>query len=187
MACWAWKVPSLPVKPCTSNRVFSLTRTLIGCSPCGRCHHFLRRVAHPVGNDNLESRFAQDFASLLGIGALHADHDRNRLGHRAGCLHHALRHDIAAQDSAEDIDEYRLHGFIGKQDAERIANLFDIGAAAASRKFAGLPPANFTISMVAMANPAPFTRQATLPSSLMYVNPNFEASTSRGSSSFRSR
>ena len=37
----------------------------------------------------------------------------------------------------------------------------------ASRKFAGLPPANFTISMVAMANPAPFTRQATLPSSLM--------------------
>ena len=36
-----------------------------------------------------------------------------------------------------------------------------------SRKFAGLPPAYLMMSMVAMASPAPFTMQATLPSSLM--------------------
>ena len=36
-----------------------------------------------------------------------------------------------------------------------------------SRKFAGLPPANLMMSMVAIAKPAPFTMQATLPSSLM--------------------
>src|SRR6266568_2328523 len=36
-----------------------------------------------------------------------------------------------------------------------------------SRKFAGEPPAYLMMSMVAMARPAPFTMQATLPSSLM--------------------
>ena len=36
-----------------------------------------------------------------------------------------------------------------------------------SRKLAGLPPAYLMMSMVAMARPAPFTMQATVPSSLM--------------------
>ena len=36
-----------------------------------------------------------------------------------------------------------------------------------SRKLAGSPPASLTMSMVAMARPAPLTMQPTLPSSLM--------------------
>ena len=36
-----------------------------------------------------------------------------------------------------------------------------------SRKLAGVPPADFTMSMVAMASPAPFTMQPMLPSSAM--------------------
>ena len=36
-----------------------------------------------------------------------------------------------------------------------------------SRKLAGLPPKCWMMSMVAMARPAPLTRQAMLPSSLM--------------------
>src|SRR4029077_7254012 len=36
-----------------------------------------------------------------------------------------------------------------------------------SRKFAGLPPLSLMMSMVAMARPAPFTMQPTVPSSLM--------------------
>src|SRR5579862_6678805 len=36
-----------------------------------------------------------------------------------------------------------------------------------SKKFAGLPPEYLTMSIVAMARPAPLTMQATLPSSLM--------------------
>ncbi|MNF09003.1 hypothetical protein D3C80_2095600 [compost metagenome] len=35
-----------------------------------------------------------------------------------------------------------------------------------SKKFAGSPPANLMISIVAIARPAPFTIQPTLPSSL---------------------
>ncbi len=53
----------------------------------------------------------------------------------------------------------------------RMRNAFLICSALAppptSRKFAGLPPAYLMMSMVAMASPAPFTMQATLPSSLM--------------------
>src|ERR1700722_1533864 len=53
----------------------------------------------------------------------------------------------------------------------KIRNAFLICSAFAppptSRKFAGLPPAYFTMSMVAIARPAPFTMQAMSPSSLM--------------------
>src|SRR5579864_2362757 len=53
----------------------------------------------------------------------------------------------------------------------RISNAWPICSAFAppptSKKFAGDPPAYLMMSMVAMASPAPFTRQAMLPSSLM--------------------
>ena len=56
-----------------------------------------------------------------------------------------------------------------------------------SRKFAGSPPTSLIVSIVAMARPAPLTRQPTLPSSLMNDRPYLLASTSAGSSSLRSR
>ena len=53
----------------------------------------------------------------------------------------------------------------------RIRKAFSICSALAppptSRKLAGSPPASLMMSMVAMARPAPFTMQPTLPSSLM--------------------
>src|SRR4029450_8168495 len=56
-----------------------------------------------------------------------------------------------------------------------------------SRKLAGSPPYNLMMSIVAIARPAPFTRQAMFPSRPMELRPCFEASTSRGSSSAISR
>src|SRR5574341_466335 len=54
---------------------------------------------------------------------------------------------------------------------ERIRNAFSICSGEAppptSRKFAGSPPASLMMSIVAIARPAPFTMQPTLPSSLM--------------------
>src|SRR5712671_6472935 len=54
---------------------------------------------------------------------------------------------------------------------ERMRNAFSICSGEAppptSRKLAGSPPASLTMSMVAIASPAPFTMQPTLPSSLM--------------------
>ena len=48
-----------------------------------------------------------------------------------------------------------------------ILDLLGDCAAADVEEVAGLPPASLMMSMVAMASPAPFTMQATLPSSLM--------------------
>src|SRR6266513_1486522 len=54
---------------------------------------------------------------------------------------------------------------------ERMRNAFSICSGEAppptSRKFAGSPPASLTMSIVAIARPAPFTMQPTVPSSLM--------------------
>ncbi len=54
---------------------------------------------------------------------------------------------------------------------ERMRNAFSICSGEAppptSRKLEGSPPASLTMSMVAIASPAPFTMQPTLPSSLM--------------------
>ncbi len=56
-----------------------------------------------------------------------------------------------------------------------------------SRKFAGDAPNSLIVSIVAIARPAPLTRQPMLPSSEMYERSNFDASISAGSSSSRSR
>src|SRR3984885_13799340 len=56
-----------------------------------------------------------------------------------------------------------------------------------SRKFAGSAPNSLIVSMVAMASPAPLTKQPMLPPSEMYDRSYFDASTSAGSSSSKSR
>ena len=56
-----------------------------------------------------------------------------------------------------------------------------------SKKLAGSPPLNLIISIVAIARPAPFTIQPTLPSSFTKFRLNSPASTSVGSSSDTSR
>ena len=56
-----------------------------------------------------------------------------------------------------------------------------------SKKFAGFPPDNLMISIVAIAKPAPLTIQPTFPSSFTKFKPTSSASTSVGSSSVLSR
>ena len=56
-----------------------------------------------------------------------------------------------------------------------------------SRKLAGLPPYSLMMSIVAIASPAPLTRQPILPSSGIYDKSCSDASISTGSSSSKSR
>ena len=56
-----------------------------------------------------------------------------------------------------------------------------------SRKFAGSPPYNLITSIVAIANPAPLTKQPMFPSSFTYDKPDSFALISTSSSSLRSR
>ena len=73
----AWKVASLPVKPCTSTRVFLCRRsTLIVARRPG--HHFLGGVAHAVGYREVQAGVLEDLAAFLDVGALHAHYDRHR-------------------------------------------------------------------------------------------------------------
>ena len=55
-----------------------------------------------------------------------------------------------------------------------------------SKKLAGDEPLRFMISIVAIANPAPFTKQPISPSNFMYAKSNFLANVSEGSSSVSS-
>src|SRR6185436_19836640 len=64
----------------------------------------------------------------------HANHDGNFLSHGGGGFDHALRDDIAAENSTKDVDQHCLHGFVRKQDAKRVADLFDIGSSAGIQK-----------------------------------------------------
>src|ERR1700679_2637993 len=70
----AWKVPSLPVIPCTMSRVFSSTNTDIDCSRSlgqgllfGRCDHLGRRVLHGFSNDEVEAGVLQNLSPLLHV------------------------------------------------------------------------------------------------------------------------
>ena len=70
--------------------------------------------------------------------------------------------------------------------ASKSSNAFLTASAVAppptSRKLAGEPPFRFRTSIVAMASPAPLTRQPTEPSSLIKLRPYLAASTSEAAS-----
>src|ERR1700674_2380415 len=75
----AWKVPSLPVMPCTTRRVSPFTQIAISASPApGRRHHLLGGVRHLLGDDEVERRLAQHLAPLLDVGALEPHDHRQR-------------------------------------------------------------------------------------------------------------
>src|SRR3984957_15758170 len=112
----AWKVPSLPVIPCTISRVFSSTNTDIDCSRSfgrgllfGCSDGLVRRVLHGLSNNEVETRILQDFSSLLHVGAFQAKNDRNLHIGFLGSFHHALSQSVDAQNAAEDVDEHALH------------------------------------------------------------------------------
>ena len=58
-------------------------------------------------------------------------------------LQDALRHQVAARDPSEDVDEHRLHGRVGQHDLERGRHLIGAGAAPDVQEVRGLarPPA----------------------------------------------
>src|SRR5438128_2550790 len=79
-ACW---LPSPPVIPCTSRRVFSSTRTLMGnsvTSPAtlprrvGRRDRLGRCLAEVVGGDDRQAGLLDDAQALFEVGAGEAHH-----------------------------------------------------------------------------------------------------------------
>ena len=134
-SCWAWNVPSLPVMPCTSRRVFLSTRiahaTLLPCRCSG--HDLLRGVAPcRSADDELERRSragcCRPCSTLVPsrrttTGTLTSELLDGRRPRRAAMRSHA-------DDAAEDVDQHGLHLRVGEQDAERVRDLLLRGAAA---------------------------------------------------------
>src|SRR5437879_844984 len=110
-----WKPPcEVGLKPWMMTLVSLFTKMDIELLPSSERHGLARGIEHrrlrtqPVGQVGL-----QDLASLFGIGAVEADHDRRVELDPLERLHDAVGDLFTARDAAEDVDEDRLHLVVG--------------------------------------------------------------------------
>ena len=78
----------------------------------------------------LEARLGKNSPAFVYVGSFHPNHNRHRQLHLLRGLHHTLSQDIAAKNSAEDIDQNPLDLAVAENDAESVFHHFGIGAAA---------------------------------------------------------
>ena len=77
---------------------------------------------------HLEPALVDQLLGLLGVGALEANDDRHVDGaHVLVSVHDTLRHAVAADDAAEDVDQDGLHRRVAKDDAEGLLDPLGIG------------------------------------------------------------
>ena len=110
----------------------------------------------------------ENLAGAFDVGSFQADDDGNLEAHFLGRGDEGLGDGVALGDAAEDVDQHALDVGIGENDAEGFdgAPSFETDPPT-SRKLAGMPPWSLMMSMVAIAKPAPLTRQPMLPSRAM--------------------
>lgn len=132
-------------------------------------HSFLHQFscfAEQYGRLHFQTAVLYQFLCCFGVGALQAHNDRNvDVAQFVVSLDNTCRYPVAANDAAEYVDEDGFYIGVFKYDTETRFYCLCVGAAAYIREGAGSQQASFIISMVAMARPAPFTIQPTLPSS----------------------
>src|SRR6202522_3851009 len=132
----AWKVPSLPVIPCTMSRVFSSTNTDIdGSSSLSRgflfgcCDDLGSGVLHGLSDNEVQPGVLQNLAALLHVCAFQAKDDGDLHVSLFGCFDHPMCQGVNAEDTAKNIDKHGLHVLVRKQDLEGVLDLLLVGAA----------------------------------------------------------
>src|SRR5690606_35167558 len=135
--CSAWKVPCVPVKPCTITLVFLLTRTLIssgslewGSGGLGGFNGLAGAVVDVVGGGDGQAGVLQELLARVHVRALEA-HDHRHLD--VDFLDRgddAFGNHVAAHNAAEDVDEDRLHVVRRQDQLERLGHALLGGAAA---------------------------------------------------------
>ena len=108
----AMTVPQFPFASATAARAAS---NMVGFRP-----ELVRR----------DAGVEQDLATLLGVRAVEADHDRRPQVDAAHRLDDALGDLLAAGDAAEDVDEDGLHVLVEVDHLERPGHHVGVGAAA---------------------------------------------------------
>ena len=127
----------------------------------------LGRFAHGVGGGEVEAAVAQHLLALFDVGAFHPNDDGHRHAEIAHRGNHPFGEHVAAQDAAEDVDEHRLDALVRHQDAERVLDLFGVGAAADVEEVRRLAARQLDDVHRRHRQAAPLTMQPMVPSSLM--------------------
>ncbi|KAH9399086.1 hypothetical protein TYRP_018474 [Tyrophagus putrescentiae] len=112
---------TLPVDVLQRTGTLTGRDELQGDRGLGKGDHLLRRIVEVARRDDVRHR-GQQLSGPLGVGALHADHQRHRQ-HRLR-RNEALGDDLAVDDAAEDVHEDRLHIRVGH---DQLEGIFDSG------------------------------------------------------------
>src|SRR5439155_2041249 len=89
-----------------------------------------RRITEVIGGDDRQPAGSENVLALLDVGAFETHDQRNAQIYLARGFNNALGDDVAAHDSAEDVDQDALHRRVTQNDFERGGDLL-LGRAAA--------------------------------------------------------
>src|SRR5919109_5067388 len=90
----------------------------------------LRRLSHSFRGNNRQAGIGENFSADLDISPLHPDNQRHANLQFPRRLDNALRKYVTAHDTAEDVNEHAAHARVSQEDAERLSDLFLVGASA---------------------------------------------------------
>src|SRR5262249_54443056 len=103
MAASEWNVPLRPVKPWQMTFVFLSTSTAMS-GGSDRLDDLLRGIVKIVGGHHVEARLGDDLFPGIDIGAFEPHHQRHFQPDFLDSRHDPFGDDVAAHDSAEDVD-----------------------------------------------------------------------------------
>src|SRR5690606_7656118 len=84
----------------------------------GGFHNLFSSVGQAGGGDDVQAAFGQLLRAELRVVAFQTNHDRYLHAHCFNRTDHTFGNQIAAYDTAEDIDQHRLHVLVGENDLE---------------------------------------------------------------------
>ena len=119
-----------------------------------------------VGRNDRQAGFGKHFLAEIFIDALHAHYQRY-MQILLWRPQSRLRRYVALHDAAENVHQNGFQTGFFSMILKASVTFSAVAPPPTSRKLAGSPPNNLIVSMVAMARPAPLTRQPMLPSSEM--------------------
>src|SRR5205807_3936691 len=80
--------------------------------------NLLSSVFHPVSHCEAQTRFANNALAFFYVGAFEPNNDRNFHTQVLCSAHDSARNHVAADNTAENIDEHCAHMFVRQQNAK---------------------------------------------------------------------
>ena len=161
--------PRRPVMPWTKSRVFRSTRMLMRTASTIRRAAVVPCLSRGVMSSPLFARIARPFSTFVPSSRTTSGRPRAR----PPSWRRPRPRAITSQRMIPPKMFTRMPWTVGSSRMIRnaVVTCSAVAPPPTSRKFAGSPPWSFTMSMVAIARPAPFTRHPMLPSSFTYERP----------------